>query len=83
MPEISGNVTGRWKQEAAFDTAGSVEMLQQQNIRDCAAIAGKTAAEFYGMQILAEAIEDNKQNFTRFFLIRREERVARTRIKPA
>ena len=67
----------RWRQEPAFDTAGSVELLQKQDIRDGAAIAGKTAAEFYGMDILARAIEDNKQNFTRFFLIRRTERVPR------
>ena len=66
-----------WKQEPAFDTAGSVELLKNENIRDGAAVAGKTAAEYYSMDILAEAIEDNKQNFTRFFLLRKTKRIER------
>ena len=67
----------RWTQQPAFDTAGSVEMLKTENMRNAAAIAGKPAAEYYGMRILAEAIEDNPQNFTRFFLLRKSQTVPR------
>jgi prephenate dehydratase len=61
--------------EAAYDTAGSVKMIIEQNRGDEGAIAGATAATVYGGQILAEAIEDNPQNFTRFLLLARPESV--------
>jgi prephenate dehydratase len=59
--------------EAAYDTAGSVKMIIEHNRGDEAAIAGATAAMVYGGQILAEAIEDNPKNFTRFLLLARPE----------
>src|SRR5262249_5086202 len=34
-----------------------------------AAIAGLSAAQFYGAQVLIEGIEDNKKNFTRFLVL--------------
>lgn len=55
----------------AYDTAGSVKMIVENNREGDAAIAGATAAEVYGAQIIAEAIEDNAKNFTRFLLIAR------------
>ena len=57
--------------EEAYDTAGSVKMIVENNRRGEAAIAGASAAGFYGGQILAEAIEDNPKNFTRFLLLAR------------
>ena len=39
--------------------------------RHAAAIASANAAEYYGAQILAANIEDNPENFTRFYLIHR------------
>ena len=51
------------------DTAGSVKMLQEQGIRDGAAIASARAAEIYGMSVLAREIEDNTNNYTRFFVL--------------
>lgn len=39
--------------------------------RRAAAIASGAAAQFYGAQILQSDIEDNPENYTRFFLVRR------------
>jgi prephenate dehydratase len=57
--------------EPAYDTAGSVKMVVENNRRDEAAIAGRTAAAVYGAEIIAESIEDNAENFTRFLLLAR------------
>ncbi len=55
-----------------YDTAGSAKMLQEQGLRNAAAIASKRVSQIYGMDILAEGIETNPRNFTRFFVISRE-----------
>ena len=54
-----------------YDTAGSVKQLVELRDRHAAAIAGEAAAYHYGAQILESGIEDNPENFTRFFLVRR------------
>ena len=56
---------------AAYDTAGSVKQLVESRDRRAAAIASEAAARYYGAQILAAGIEDNAENYTRFFLVRR------------
>ena len=56
---------------AFYDTAGSVKQLVELRDRHVAAIASEAAAHFYGAQILESGIEDNPENYTRFFLIRR------------
>ncbi len=52
-----------------YDTAGSVKMLSERRMDATAAIASKLAAEIYGMSILAEGIEDSKNNYTRFLIL--------------
>jgi prephenate dehydratase len=52
-----------------YDTAGSVRLIKEKKINDTAAIASKNAAEFYGMKILDQNIEDRKNNFTRFLVL--------------
>jgi prephenate dehydratase len=54
-----------------YDTAGSVKHVIESGMRDAAAIAGRHAAHMYRGRILAANIEDDKQNFTRFFLIQK------------
>jgi prephenate dehydratase len=54
---------------AFYDTAGSVKMLKEQNPASSAAIASEAAAEMYGGVVLKRNIEDDRQNFTRFFLL--------------
>ena len=56
---------------AFYDTAGSVKQLVELRDRHAAAIASAEAASYYGAQILQAAIEDNPENFTRFFFLRR------------
>ena len=58
-----------------YDTAGSVKMITEQKLTDAAAIASSVAAETYGARILKKSIEDDRQNHTRFFLLRRTEDV--------
>jgi prephenate dehydratase len=54
-----------------YDTAGSVKHVVGNRLRDAAGIASRRAAEVFGGKILKAGIEDDKKNFTRFFLIRR------------
>jgi prephenate dehydratase len=56
---------------AFYDTAGSVKQLVELRDRHAAAIASAEAASYYGAQILVADIEDNPENFTRFFFLRR------------
>lgn len=54
-----------------YDTAGSVKQLMEQRNEKAAGIASAQAAQHYGGEILAAGIEDNPENYTRFFLIRK------------
>ena len=58
-----------------YDTAGSVKHVIESGLRDAAGIAGRHAANVYKGRILAAGIEDDKRNFTRFFLIRKGSRI--------
>jgi prephenate dehydratase len=60
---------------AFYDTAGSVKQLVELRDRHAAAIASAEAASYYGAQILQAGIEDNPENFTRFFFLRRSPEV--------
>jgi prephenate dehydratase len=52
-----------------YDTAGSVKMVMEEKAPDAAAIASSVAASIYGAHILQRSIEDDRRNFTRFFLL--------------
>jgi prephenate dehydratase len=54
-----------------YDTAGSVKHIIANQLKDAAGIAGRQAAREYSGKILESSIEDDKRNFTRFFLIRK------------
>jgi prephenate dehydratase len=56
---------------AFYDTAGSVKHIAETSDRTAGAIASEAAAHYYGAEILQSEIEDNPENYTRFFLVRR------------
>ncbi len=60
-----------------YDTAGSVRHVLSEKTGDAAAIAPKQAAGQYGGRILLAGIEDNEQNYTRFLLIDKSNKVGR------
>ena len=57
------------KPVATYDTAGSVRMIKLKSSKTIAAIASARSADIYGMKILFSEIEDNKNNYTRFFAL--------------
>lgn len=62
-----------------YDTAGSVKMIVEERREDAAAIASALAADIYAAHILKRGLEDDRRNFTRFFLLRRPENAKRIR----
>jgi len=60
----------QFKRTPAEDTAGSVRETIARGDKTCAAIAGRRAATHYHGNVLAERIQDNAENFTRFVLLR-------------
>jgi prephenate dehydratase len=56
----------------AADTAGSAHEVAERGDKSCAAIASRLAAEIYGLDILAEDVEDEAHNTTRFIVLARE-----------
>ena len=65
----------RMESYAFYDTAGSVKQLVELRDRHAGAIASEAAAHYYGAKIIEAGIEDNPENFTRFFLVRRASEV--------
>src|SRR5690606_18077647 len=61
----------------AVDTAGSAREVAQKGERSLAAIASKFAGETYGLDVIAENIEDEAHNTTRFLIMSREPQYAR------
>ncbi len=66
----------RLRSVVAADTAGAAREVAERGDRSCAAIASRLAAEIYGLDILAENIEDASHSTTRFVVLSREARRA-------
>src|SRR5262249_44924580 len=59
------------KPVVSADTAGSAREIAEANDLTRAAIASRLAAEIYGLTILAEDVEDESHNTTRFIILSR------------
>jgi prephenate dehydratase len=66
----------------AADTAGSAREVAEAADKTRAAIASRLAAEIYGLSILAEDIEDEAHNTTRFIVLARDARWAKNGAGP-
>ena len=56
----------------AADTAGSARDVSERKDKSVAAIASRLAAQIYGLDILAEDVEDEAHNTTRFIVLARD-----------
>jgi prephenate dehydratase len=59
----------RWKTAVAGDTAGAARLVRDEGNRGWAALAPRLASSLYGLDILAENVEDADHNVTRFVLL--------------
>ncbi len=53
------------------DTAESAKQIHEKQLKGIAAIASKKAAEIYGLHIIENKIQTRKQNYTRFFILKK------------
>ncbi|XP_051113492.1 arogenate dehydratase 2-like [Andrographis paniculata] len=58
--------------EAVDDTAGAAKHVAMQKLKDAGAVASLTAAKIYGLDVLAQDIQDDSDNVTRFLMLARE-----------
>ena len=58
-----------WRRVPTLDTAGSAKQVAQAGDRQAAAICSRRAAERYGLEILAQGINYNAENQTRFVVV--------------
>jgi prephenate dehydratase len=56
-----------------YDTAGSAKLVREGELHGIAGIASRRAAQIYNLSILAENIQTNKDNYTRFLIIGTQE----------
>ena len=68
----------RIKQFDDVDTASVAKRIAEEKLTEKAAIASEIAAEIYGLEILARDIQTIQDNFTRFIILRKENRSSET-----
>jgi prephenate dehydratase len=66
----------RWKPVVAGDTAGAARLVSESSDKTMSALAPRLAAELYGLDIVAENVQDTDNNVTRFVVLSREKRWA-------
>jgi prephenate dehydratase len=61
-----------------LDTATVAKRIRENSIKGVAAIASKTAAEIYQLEILAEDIQTVQNNYTRFIILSKQKGDSKT-----
>jgi len=64
-----------WKLIETEDTALSAKHVHQHHSKHVAAIASKLAAELFNLHVIAPNIHTMKNNYTRFLILQREDKV--------
>ena len=59
-----------WVRVPQLDTAGSAKYVKEAGDRTKAAICSQRAADVYGLRILVRGVNHNRENYTRFAVIR-------------
>ncbi len=73
LQQCAGYLDSRhWKLVETEDTALSAKLLRRHRSRHIAVVAGRLAAELYGLEIIAPDIHTEKNNYTRFLVLKRE-----------
>ena len=63
------------KPVAEFDTAGSAKIISGSKSTNEACVGSKLCAEYYGLNIIEEKIQDEAANFTRFLIFVKEKNI--------
>jgi prephenate dehydratase len=63
-----------WLPQVAEDTAGAAREVAERGDHSVAALCPRAAADLYGLTVLAEDVEDEHHNTTRFIVLAREPR---------
>lgn len=66
------NARPQWKQFSVENTAAAAKKILEDQDKSQAAVASRTAGELYGLVPLAEGINHNKNNTTRFLILAKE-----------
>jgi len=64
-----------WKLIESEDTALSAQLIHQHHNKHAAAIAGRLAAKMYCLDIVVPNIHTLKNNYTRFLILQREDKI--------
>ena len=62
-----------WRLVETEDTALSAKHVHQRKSKHIAAVAGRLAAELFGLKIISPNIHDVKNNYTRFLVLQQKE----------
>ncbi|KAK5119932.1 hypothetical protein LTR85_007008 [Meristemomyces frigidus] len=77
---LSTYLKGTERQDVS-STSKAAELVAQDTTGTSAAISSRIAADLNDLEVLAEGIEDNEGNSTRFFIIRRHQNVSPPELK--
>ena len=60
---------GNWEKLSFSNTAMAAKKVKDEGLKNQAAIAGSITADIYGLKVLEKAIQNNKNNCTRFIIV--------------